>query len=223
MWFPDPTSFDRDTFDPETHDPFAGYDQHREIHQRINAVHRENQLKDKSNQPLVVDWLDIDKMAEVMSRLAFASLGELDRNPIAQKLAAEMMDIHTSEWRKLENKPYATRFCPEFDESSPGTRPYALTYGQDYAIFPLENLEDWASVAALVITSGNVGCSAHITIFCDSGNAAHAFPVKRGEGVCVFTCCVACWEFLHDPNADDFNYTGPREHWMADDSNNPQC
>lgn len=205
------------------HDPFAGYDPMREIHQRINAVHRENQMTGRSNQPLVVDWSDIDAMAEQISRTDFVRLSDLDRNPVAQKLAAEMMELHVAKWKKLGHTLIDTRLCPDYDESDPATmnRPYALTYG-NYALIPLSKIDDWKLVGQQILGDRN-GCNAHVTVFCDGRNTTEVFAVKRGELICVFKSCKACLEHLNNSQALEYNYTGPTEHWYAEAAQvNPQ-
>jgi hypothetical protein len=202
-------------------------DKYREIHQRINAIHRQNQLDGKSNQPLLVDWSEVDKEAQKMVAVGNAKVAGLEESPTAKKVAADMRSWHEDQWRNLGGIPYDTRFCPEFDETNPGTQFYAITYGQGCALFPLPNLHAWEDVAALALCN-DTGCGAHVTVFCKAVqphgvDEYQVFAVKRGEIICVVKCCSQCFEYLRSAQADDFDYIGPREHWMADDSNNPQC
>lgn len=67
------------------YDPFAGRSPNREVHQRLN------QIASAIGAPAILDTAEIDLMAEEASNAAFLKLSDLDTLPMAQAVAAEMI------------------------------------------------------------------------------------------------------------------------------------
>lgn len=178
------------SFDPEAYDPFCGYSKYREIHQRINAVHRENQLTGRSNQPLVVDWTEVD----VMTREILHNGIQQTRDANKCKLAASTVECHL-DWGERIDGP-------------------CILLGFDTRVsFPLPELND---VVNKYFSDRYTDCDVEVSYGCQQHNANHLLGVGVGDYLCLYKVCRTCRDWFDDPNPYDMKLDWPLHHPFDD-------
>lgn len=166
----------------DDYDPFSHLAPNCEVHRRINAVHRENQMEGKSNQPLVVDFSVIDAMAEEM-----ISSNDLiqTRNHDMRRLAAAMVEDHLAQREQLIDTP----------ERGP-----RVLFAFDLSVaLPVGNLEEANSLAEEYLSTYLV-CDVQSDRRCTKVGATHVLRVAYGEFACFAKCCQTCLLWFGDPN-----------------------
>lgn len=163
-------------FDPETYDPFAGYDKHREIRQRVNRVNSEAGL------PAVLDWSPEETDAKLLAHGQFAQT----RNHDMRRWAAAVVEEHLR-WRD----PY--------DVTSAVRGPSALFAFDTRIPFSLaeHKLDD---LAAAYLSEIYTTCDVQAHTLCEKNNATEILTVKYGEWVCLGKCCDTCRSWFDDPD-----------------------
>jgi hypothetical protein len=159
------------------------------------------------------EWEAINAMAEAVGEFDGIEL-PLDRNEIAQRIAADLVRTCTSMWARRGERTVDTRFCPEYDDSKVETmsRLYALTYA-DIPAYPLSDPSQYKQVAAELI--GDIGgCWPPVTKDCDKTPLKYV-AVKRGDYLCLCKLCVTCRKAMETLTVDSPDYIGPPE-WVDD-------
>jgi hypothetical protein len=199
-----------------------------------DLYHQMNQKLAASGGRIVMPegWADdeqVRKLAETMNDAIADEISELDRNPIAQALAAEMVKEHLAHWHEDGNRFALHTKYGDYDESDPtsATRAYLLvTDGASSAlcgdsVIPLDNVADWKTVATFAM-HGQTGCDALLTTYCERDECAtEVLAVKRGEYVCAFKACFDCVDAFKTVAFTDECYIGPFP-WYDDYSREPQ-
>lgn len=160
------------------------------------------------------DWDYANLLAEGMAELDGIEF-EFDSNPIAQRLAADMVRTLTALWSRYhDERPVDTRYCPEYDDANPHTmsRLYVLTH-MDRAAHPLRNPSQYRQAASELLKDSG-GCYPSVTRKCDKVPSKFV-AVKRGEYLCLFKLCRTCRKALETLAVDSDEYNGPDE-WYDD-------
>lgn len=164
------------SFDPNTYDPFAGYDPLREIRQRINRVNSEAGL------PAVLDWSPEDVEAKLLAHGRFVQT----RNHDMRRLAAATVEEHLR-WRDPHDVTSAVR-GPSALFAFDTRIPFSLA---DNAV---ENL------VARYLSDRYTVCDVAVDIRCERANADHVLIIGYGEWVCLYKCCDRCKAWFDDPD-----------------------
>lgn len=200
-------------FDPETYSPFEGWSRDRETHHRINAVHRANQMAGLSKQPLIVDFSEVDILANAADQATvLTSTDEEHRN-----LARETIGLYRSAVQLGRQETImAEHLSGEYDTGD------ALTFNCQYALlamdtrglFPLSQSLTWKDVAAKYLTRWRY-CDVKVSYGCDISSGSTVFAVVSGEFVCVYKACSACFEWF-SLDADQRETFRKREFFVDD-------
>lgn len=171
------------------YDPFAGWSPNREVHQRLN------QIASVIGAPAILDTAEIDLMAEEAANAAFLKLSDLDTLPMAQAVAAEMIQAAS---------------CPtEFDASDIRTDTRWADESATYRALirdvnlnlpvwvPLSNPCHWRQVAD-AYADPEQKCAAHNHPLCEFYDTdtvwsdLASYAIKRGEIICIVLMCGVC-------------------------------
>ncbi|WP_155764238.1 hypothetical protein [Mycobacterium colombiense] len=195
------------SFDPLTYDPFAGYDDNREIHHRIN------QTRARLGQSVVMpdNWAHIDRMAQDIAQADSVQISKLDRDPDAQQLAKETIDnyryrvgfsLNSVGMRGHEGSTEIDEHSGlQYDSKFPQTmnRLYAILAGAPEALIPLSGFYTWEDVARERLSRYN-RCDVRLHNGCNVEHAEQRFAIKSGEFVCIYASCAACREWFELDN-----------------------
>ncbi|MHA3020885.1 hypothetical protein ACXPWS_11535 [Mycobacterium sp. BMJ-28] len=189
-------------FDPNTYDPFKHYEPNRESHQRIN------QTLSQAGAPAVLDWPEIDAMAETMADNSMVRVGLLERDPEGRALALETIRKCYRAGLNLmvgSETAMGEHAGLQYDPSKPSmmNRLYALLAVDTAVLFPLSEQFTWKHVAERYLTRYHV-CDVDVSIQCEQTNAVEILPIKQGEFVCIFKACTACVGWFSDPDRERF-------------------
>lgn len=164
--------------------------------------HRINQIRARLGHHVVMpeDWHPMGDLSPRLQNLSF--------NPIAKGLAGEMLRWRMAYWKET-GLLTDTLFFPEYNETTLDHIDclFAVCYGTPARI-PLRDPKDWKQVAQRVFADNETGCGVHLSVDCDSFTGSELFAYLRGDYICVFKCCAACFKFITDPNADPANLVG---------------
>ena len=199
---------------------------HRETRQRIN------QTLSVVGAPAVLDWSETEKAVAALDRSILGELSELDRNPLAQAVAGELLR-EALPWLDVENRadtadfevPVDTRWASE-------DAPFRalIRDGATKAVVwvPLSDpVKQWREVAATYLDPRSP-CDAHNHPDCKhyegepSWPDLAAYPIKRGDRIVIVFMCSICRERCNnrDWSADDYSQTGPLP-WFPDAQREP--
>ncbi|WP_131808883.1 hypothetical protein [Mycolicibacter sinensis] len=170
------------------YDPFAGFDDNRELHQRLE------QVASQSGQPAILDYDQIDRLADQIDQLAQT------RNHDLRRLAAKTVDEYR--WHLRNDGPLTGV-----------TGPCVLLGFDPRVAFDMSEYTN-EKLAAKYLARHNrcgVGAVHDRTIF--AGKAEHAIKVVYGEYVCLYKACVDCLVWCNGlddtPECLDFSLTKP--------------
>lgn len=185
-------------------DPFKDYNPYTEVHQRIN------QTLSQAGCPAVLDWEEIDPLAESSADATFyGRISELDSNPLARAVASELLESILRPGEFADDVRTDTRWC---DESF--LRAVVYSVDLDACLWVnLKTVPQWELVAA-AYKNPELTCQAHNHPDCGYFNnftdELTAYAVKRGEIIVIFYSCDVCRERMNnwDWTAQDYFQRG---------------
>jgi len=180
------------------HNPFAGWGDDREVHQRINAVHHENEMEGKSQQPKIVDFTLIDQIAKDMDSVAFGQISPLDRNKDAHDMALEYIDTYRRMRDFHGETIYADHLGVQLDPElavQTANRIYGILASNPAGLHPLSNDWTWEQVSHKYL-SRVTDCDVEVTIDCKAEDATVRFAIKAGEFAVIFASCQPCRDWF---------------------------
>lgn len=136
-----------------------------------------------------------------------------DGDQVARRIAGHMFGRHVTTARR--NRSVDFRWCPSHDEELPETMAhiYLLTYTNIDFVIPLRSVEQYREVAPKVKRKK---CEAQITRRCEPAGASKFLAVTRGEYICLFNCCPACFQHIDSRLGFNRDYCGPDDDWIDD-------
>lgn len=207
-------------FDATTYDPYAGWSPFRETRQRINAARRQTQMPGLTNQPLVVDWTATDEVFKALDRSILGELSELDRNPLAQAVAGDLLR-QAMQWLDNENSTDTADFEVALDtrwadEDAPFRALIRNGASKEVVWVPLSDpVKRWREVAVAHLDPRSP-CDAHNHPDCNyyqdepSWPDLAAYPIGRGDRMVIAFMCSICRERCNnrDWSVEDYPQTG---------------
>lgn len=190
-------------YNPDNYDPFKHYEPYQEVHQRIN------QTLSQAGCPAVLDWPEIDAMAEAMAATTFFDrISYLDADPEGQALAMETISFYRLyvEFKTLIGETWIGYHAgTQHDWSIPSTmnRTYALMAFDPKILFPLSRTWTWQDAATKYLTRYQV-CDVDVSYGCEQDNATEVLAIKCGEFVCIYKTCTACRAWFDEPDRAHF-------------------
>ncbi len=187
--------------------------------------HRINQALAKAGSRVVLDWNEIDQLADEIEKVDRIRVGPFDDDPCAQILARHYVELYRSlagvgsswpdkaashddvEHRHTEIYPHDG---PQYDTRNPHTfnRLYAILPGLDIRfIIPLSDDYTFEDVANAYLSleqychiNAALGCSGSVPNH-QRSTASMNVAIKYGEFVCIFRSCKKCFDWLSEPEA----------------------
>ncbi|WP_066899014.1 hypothetical protein [Mycolicibacterium houstonense] len=163
------------------------------------------------------DWKAASQDAEQLNAVVADQFSMLDDNPLAQRLAANLVSKRVAHWRLTGERWIDDRFCPSYDDGRQIelTRLYALVHN-NLCAYPLANPAQYRQAAEDLLELID-SCQAGITKHCHEADLkpTELVAIKRGEHLCLFKVCVQCLNALGTLSPDSAEYTGPPE-WFDD-------
>lgn len=212
-------------FDPETYDPYAGFDKYRERNQRLNQTNAAAGLQVLMPEKAAA----VNAAAEKLASASSGRMSELHSNPQAQAVAGELLR-EAFPWLDIDNKTDTTDFKVPFDtrwaeESAPFRALIRTAATKTVVWVPISGLAKQIPEVAAAYLDPESPCDAKNHPDCNyyqdepSWPDLAAYPIKRGEIVVITFMCSTCRERCNnrDWSADDYPQTGPLR-WNPDAS-----
>lgn len=199
------------SLDRETYDPYKDYGPYQEIHQRMNQAFEEAGSDPKSEwygtpgPPPVLDWTEIDPLAEKMANTLFARVGPLDKDREAQGLA--MHTIRKGYRFYVESKELGgeTITVEPFGAQRSSANPclWVIIDRDPRALIEVTPDKDHNAIAQHYL-SGYSHCDIEVSYSCETKMATEILSIKSGEFICVYKACTACSAWFYEPDREQF-------------------
>lgn len=191
-------------FDPETYDPYAGYDKYREIRQRINNVYSCANDNGQPGPPAFLRDAEVDRMTDAMVSSLFGRIGPLDTDAEAQNLNRETIKCYRDGVKLVPGAEttIGNHEGPQYDPSlsmQTTNRLYGLFAFETQVIFPLSRDFTWQQLAERPLRNYR-RCDIAVALGCDENNAEEIVAIKSGEFVCIYKSCAACRTWFDNPD-----------------------
>ncbi|WP_431236713.1 hypothetical protein ACQ86B_17430 [Mycolicibacterium aichiense] len=156
-------------------EPYAGYDDNREVHQRINRTLQQAGI------PVQTDWAETDLIATKMNADLLATMSPLDNDPDAILLVESTIeDYHRHSERELIGD---------------ATGLYVLFAWDTSRIVAINQPEDWAALAGSMYPPTHE-CNVSADYECAEKQATELLPIKRRNIEIIYKCCTRCRDWF---------------------------
>lgn len=204
-------------FDPETYDPFAGFDKYRGIRQRINHCYSVANANEQPGPPAFLPSPDVDQMTKELVDSLFGRVSPLDADNEAQNLNRATIKCYHDGVKLLPGAETiignhdGTQYDPSLSLQTTN-RLYGLLAFETRVIFPLSREFTWKQLEDRYLRNYR-RCDIAVSLGCDEANAGEIVAIKSGEFVCIYKSCTACRVWFDDPDREFFR----RREFFSDD------
>lgn len=193
-------------FDPETYDPYAGFDKYREIRQRFNHCYSVASVNEQPGPPAFLPSSEVDQMTVAMVDSFFGRISPLDADREAQNLNRATIKCFRDGVRLVPGAETiignhdGVQYDPSLSMQTTN-RLYALLAFETRFVFPLSRDSTWKQLADRYLRNYR-RCDIDIALGCDETNAGEILAIKSGEFVCIYKSCTACRAWFDEPDRE---------------------
>lgn len=193
-------------FDPETYEPYAGFDKFREIRQRINHCYSVASVNRQPGPPAFLPSSEVDQMTDAMVNSFFGRISPLDADGEAQNLNRATIKCFRDGVRLVPGAEtiIGSHDGVQYDSSlsmQTTNRLYGLLAFETRFVFPLSRDYTWKQLADRYLRNYR-RCDIDVALGCDEANAGEVVAIKSGEFVCIYKSCAACLAWFDDPDRE---------------------